>query len=241
MYKATSAQFQLSKHFSFLRNWVATEGQHTHRSTQNAHTRRTRGWLQGGCSKDPLDWRVAFFGMGSKLSNGNGFAVAWWEDSVRSGAFYCPQPPFCVFLFPVLLTFQTRAPMEATYIDPSKSSPPADEPFFGQKTVSTQTSTPPPQPRTLSPPKTPPLSAQDEEAAKKKHQARLVLTGEFEPEHHFYPRVLNAQIHPLVQSFLTLGNERIIARYTHLNPQVKAETLREVLSYKPKFFQWAGK
>lgn len=131
--------------------------------------------------------------------------------------------------------------MQAAYIDPSKSSPPADEPFFGQKTVSTQTSTPPPQPRALSPPKTPPLSAQDKAAAKKNHLARLVSKGEFEPEHHFYPRVLNAQIHPLVQSFLTLGNERIIARYTHLNPQVKAETLREILSYKPKFFQWAGK
>ncbi|OZJ04310.1 hypothetical protein BZG36_03166 [Bifiguratus adelaidae] len=64
--------------------------------------------------------------------------------------------------------------------------------------------------------------------------------GEFESEKHFYPRVLNAQIHPLVQSFFTLGNERIIARYTHLNPLVQPAKLREILSYKPKYFQWAG-
>ncbi|CAO3702142.1 unnamed protein product [Rhizopus stolonifer] len=69
---------------------------------------------------------------------------------------------------------------------------------------------------------------------------RQVGQGEFESEKHFYPRVLNAQIHPLVQSFFTLGNERIIARYTHLNPRVKPETLKKILSYTPKHFQWAG-
>ncbi|KAI9478518.1 MAG: hypothetical protein EXX96DRAFT_571232 [Benjaminiella poitrasii] len=72
------------------------------------------------------------------------------------------------------------------------------------------------------------------------HQARQILQGEFEPEQHFYPRVLNAQIHPLIQSFFTLGNDRIIARYTHLNPQVKVEDLKEILSYHPQHFQWAG-
>ncbi|KAJ3347619.1 hypothetical protein HDU83_001930 [Entophlyctis luteolus] len=70
--------------------------------------------------------------------------------------------------------------------------------------------------------------------------ARLVNAGEFEAEKHFYPRVLNANIHPLVSSFLTLGNERIIARYTHLNPQVNRDTLQNILAYKPKYFQWAG-
>ncbi|KAL1915868.1 uncharacterized protein VTP21DRAFT_6256 [Calcarisporiella thermophila] len=70
--------------------------------------------------------------------------------------------------------------------------------------------------------------------------AHQVAAGDFEPERHFYPRVLNAQIHPLVQSFFQLGNERIMARYAHLNPQVNFEKLRECLSYAPKFFQWAG-
>ncbi|KAG0171865.1 hypothetical protein DFQ28_000200 [Apophysomyces sp. BC1034] len=76
-----------------------------------------------------------------------------------------------------------------------------------QRRASTATQT------VVSPPKTPP-------GEKDEHKARKVGQGEFEPERHFYPRVLNAQIHPLVQSFFTLGNDRIIARYTHLNPQV---------------------
>ncbi|KNC96630.1 uncharacterized protein SPPG_07843 [Spizellomyces punctatus DAOM BR117] len=70
--------------------------------------------------------------------------------------------------------------------------------------------------------------------------ARPVNTGDFEPERHFYPRVLNANIHPLVASFFTLGNERILARYTHLNPQVNIAALKELLAYKPKYFLWAG-
>jgi hypothetical protein len=70
--------------------------------------------------------------------------------------------------------------------------------------------------------------------------ARLIHKGHFEAEHHFYPRVLNANIHPLVSSFFSLGNERIIARYTHLNPQVNQETLESLLKYAPKYFQWAG-
>ncbi|KAI8638067.1 hypothetical protein BD408DRAFT_374073 [Parasitella parasitica] len=92
------------------------------------------------------------------------------------------------------------------------------------------------------PPKTPPgeKASLPGESSHHKDDARLLSQGEFEPEQHFYPRVLNAQIHPLIQSFFTLGNDRIIARYTHLNPQVKAQDLKEVLSYSPKHFQWAG-
>ncbi|KAJ3015607.1 UNVERIFIED_CONTAM: hypothetical protein HDU68_012644 [Siphonaria sp. JEL0065] len=70
--------------------------------------------------------------------------------------------------------------------------------------------------------------------------AKVIGCGEFEAEKHFYPRVLNAHIHPLVSSFLTLGNERILARFTHLNPQVNEAGLKNLLDYKPKYFQWAG-
>ncbi|CDS07008.1 hypothetical protein LRAMOSA09531 [Lichtheimia ramosa] len=126
--------------------------------------------------------------------------------------------------------------MDLHYNTATGTSPPLTEPFFAHKTVSTQTGTPPVQ---FSPPKTPPPTEEELES-KPKTTARIVSTGDFEPEQHFYPRVLNAQIHPLVQSFLTLGNERIIARYTHLNPSVKAETLRDILSYSPRYFQWAG-
>ncbi|KAG0256841.1 hypothetical protein BG011_004294 [Mortierella polycephala] len=68
-----------------------------------------------------------------------------------------------------------------------------------------------------------------------------VTNEHFEPEKHFYPRVLNAQIHPMVGYFFSLGNERIIARYMHLNPQTNEEVLRKCLDYVPKHFQWAGK
>lgn len=87
-------------------------------------------------------------------------------------------------------------------------------------------------------PGTPP---EEKVASSDKGDSRQVDQGEFEPEQHFYPRVLNAQIHPLVQSFFTLGNDRIIARYTHLNPQVKPNDLKNILSYTPTHFQWAGK
>jgi len=72
------------------------------------------------------------------------------------------------------------------------------------------------------------------------NQATLVHPGEFESENHFYPRVLNATIHPLVASFFQLGNERIMARYAHLNPQVNLDKLRDCLKYEPKRFKWAG-
>lgn len=68
-----------------------------------------------------------------------------------------------------------------------------------------------------------------------------VTNDHFEPEKHFYPRVLNAQIHPMVGYFFSLGNERIIARYMHLNPQINEDVLRKCLDYVPKHFQWAGK
>ncbi|KAF9967737.1 hypothetical protein BGZ70_008398 [Mortierella alpina] len=68
-----------------------------------------------------------------------------------------------------------------------------------------------------------------------------VTNEHFEPEKHFYPRVLNAQIHPMVGYFFSLGNERIIARYMHLNPQTNEDVLRKCLNYFPKHFQWAGK
>ena len=70
--------------------------------------------------------------------------------------------------------------------------------------------------------------------------ARVVGPGEFEPEHHYYPRVLNAQIHPAVSFFLGLGTRRLITRYCHMNPMVDPDLLGELLHYRPRFFPWAG-
>lgn len=65
-------------------------------------------------------------------------------------------------------------------------------------------------------------------------------TGRFEMEKHYYPRVLNAQIHPLVRYFMGLGNTRIAERYCHLHPEVTPSAIRGVLSEAPKYFRWGG-
>lgn len=70
--------------------------------------------------------------------------------------------------------------------------------------------------------------------------AKDVKPNEFDPENHYYPRVINAQIHPMVSWFMSLGNERIAIRYCHVHPRVNAQVLRQMLAYKPRFFRWAG-
>lgn len=70
--------------------------------------------------------------------------------------------------------------------------------------------------------------------------AKIILPDTFEPENHWYPKALNATIHPLIHFFLNLKQERIIKRYCHLHPMVNADVLREYLSYKPRHFIWAG-
>ena len=62
----------------------------------------------------------------------------------------------------------------------------------------------------------------------------------FEADNHFYDKALNAQIHPLVNYFFHLDHERIIERYVHLNPTVCKNTLKSILSYRPKYFYWGG-
>jgi len=69
---------------------------------------------------------------------------------------------------------------------------------------------------------------------------RIVRSGEFVPEQHFYARVLNAQMHAMVRFFFSLSADRIISRYVHLNPSVDAKGLEEILTYRPKYFRWAG-
>jgi len=77
-------------------------------------------------------------------------------------------------------------------------------------------------------------------AALDSRNAAVVSPGSFEPRNHFYSRVLNAQIHPLVSFFLRMSNRRIVNRYCHLNPRVDPDFLEDVLSYTPKYFRWAG-
>lgn len=67
-----------------------------------------------------------------------------------------------------------------------------------------------------------------------------IMPGSFEAERHFYPRVLNAQLHSLVRFFLNLTPERIIQRYCHLNPRVEPGVLGKILETEPKYFRWSG-
>jgi len=75
---------------------------------------------------------------------------------------------------------------------------------------------------------------------KTKRAATIINPGEFEAHRHWYPKALNATIHPMVNYFLNLGQERIISRYCHMHPMVDGDKLREILNYQPKYFLWAG-
>ncbi len=70
--------------------------------------------------------------------------------------------------------------------------------------------------------------------------AQVVQPEDFEPGHHYYPRVLNATLHPVVNHFLGLSKERLIKRYCHLNPKISPSQLNNILSYRPRFLAWAG-
>lgn len=76
--------------------------------------------------------------------------------------------------------------------------------------------------------------------AGKHGSSTLCIAGDFEPEKHYYPRVLNAQIHPVVNQLLHLSNDRIIARFAQLYPTANRHVLRELLNYTPEYFKWAG-
>ena len=69
---------------------------------------------------------------------------------------------------------------------------------------------------------------------------QAIQPGTFEVDRHFYTRVPNAQLHPLVRAFLGLGNDRIARRYSHLHPEISREAITEALSYRPRFFRWSG-
>jgi hypothetical protein len=66
------------------------------------------------------------------------------------------------------------------------------------------------------------------------------VPGSFERKQHYYERVLNAQLHPLVGFFLRLGNERTAQRYCRLHPEADPHVVRELLGSCPRFFRWAG-
>ena len=71
-------------------------------------------------------------------------------------------------------------------------------------------------------------------------EVQLVSPGQFDPEKHFYPKVMNAHIHPLMRALMSLGNERIAERYCHLHPEASGEAVHAALAYCPVHFRWGG-
>ncbi|MEM6396209.1 MAG: hypothetical protein AAF741_07655 [Bacteroidota bacterium] len=69
---------------------------------------------------------------------------------------------------------------------------------------------------------------------------QIIAPGSFEAEAHWYPKALNATIHPLVSFFLNLSTDRIVNRYCHLNPMTNRDKLQELLEYRCKYFLWSG-
>jgi hypothetical protein len=72
------------------------------------------------------------------------------------------------------------------------------------------------------------------------NKIEIITPGSFSSENHWYPKALNATIHPMVNFFLNLSKERIINRYCHLHPTVDRKKLAEILSYRCKYFMWGG-
>jgi hypothetical protein len=72
------------------------------------------------------------------------------------------------------------------------------------------------------------------------HSVMRIEPGAFENYLHWYPKALNAAIHPLVLFFLHLDNRHIVDRYCHLHPTVNEVVLSDLLSYQPSFYRWAG-
>jgi hypothetical protein len=68
----------------------------------------------------------------------------------------------------------------------------------------------------------------------------MVEPGDFEATDHWYPRVLNSNIHPLVAYFLNLTHEQMVERYKRLHPGASIDSLVAILKYQPQFFRWAG-
>ncbi len=73
-----------------------------------------------------------------------------------------------------------------------------------------------------------------------KYTPRLYQPGEFEAARHYYPRVLNAHLHPMVRFFYSLSNEHLAARYCHLHPEADGAQVRSLLTTPPRYFRWAG-
>ncbi len=68
----------------------------------------------------------------------------------------------------------------------------------------------------------------------------VIKPGSFEIDQHFYPKVLNAQLHSMVSYFLSLSKEQLVERYVHMNPRVSKSFLHNMLLQPMNHFYWGG-
>lgn len=73
-----------------------------------------------------------------------------------------------------------------------------------------------------------------------KRVVEVIQPNSFEPENHFYPKALNAQLDSMVSHFFAMGHERLIKRYSHLKPDVDVAVLKDLLNYQCKYLLWGG-
>jgi hypothetical protein len=73
-----------------------------------------------------------------------------------------------------------------------------------------------------------------------KQPFQVIKPNSFVVEEHWYPKALNATIHPMVNFFMNLSSEQIIASYCHLHPTLNKEKLRIILTYQCQHFHWSG-
>lgn len=74
----------------------------------------------------------------------------------------------------------------------------------------------------------------------KSQKVQTFRPGQFESDNHYYPKALNAQLHPLIKHFYSLGNDRIAERYAHLHPEVDRDSVRAVLAEPVRVMRWSG-
>lgn len=76
------------------------------------------------------------------------------------------------------------------------------------------------------------------------HEARrevlLVGPGSFRAEQHYYPQVLGATLHPLVERFLAMDHRQIADHHAMRNPEVAPGAVARALTTVPRHFHWAG-
>ena len=72
------------------------------------------------------------------------------------------------------------------------------------------------------------------------HPSRVVSPGKFDPEKHFYERVLEAKLHPVVEEFFGMSMPKIIDKYCETHEGVDRVVLEQILTYVPLHFFWSG-